>query len=313
MSLKKGLKQGALQCFKRLPWVYQDSLYYFKKFRRLPNLRSPKDFNEKLLYRKFIYGDYQCYGRRSDKFLVREHVAGIIGDQYLIPLIHETSDPETLLTLPSWNGTVIKPNHGSSMVELLLQEPDDQQKRQIVQRCKDWLKTDFATVGREAHYRYISPRIVVEKCIGDGKSAPIDYKFHMFNKQDGTFDYVLQIIYNRFGSALSMNFYVNNLQEAFHRIRDTGLDIAPKLDALSQALSLSKQLASDFDYVRVDWYIEEDRVWFGELTFTPGAGLVTGLEKGLSRMMGDMWIQNRPESADKLRPVVHIPTTLESA
>lgn len=47
------------------------------------------------------------------------------------------------------------------------------------------------------------------------------------------------------------------------------------------------------DYVRVDWYIQQGKAYFGELTFTPGAGMVTGLERGLDRRMGDMWVQRR--------------------
>jgi hypothetical protein len=90
-----------------------------------------------------------------------------------------------------------------------------------------------------------------------------------------------------------MNFYVNNLNEAYHKIRDTGLDVTPQMASLQHALALSKKLASDFDYVRVDWYIDNEQIYFGELTFTPGAGLVTGLDRGLNQMMGDMWIQDR--------------------
>ena len=101
-----------------------DRIYYFHKFRKLPNLRQPKVFNEKVLYRKFVYGDYQCYGRLSDKFSVREYIAEKVGSEYLIPLVYETSDPHSLHTLPSWKNTVIKPNHGSNMVEILLEEPD---------------------------------------------------------------------------------------------------------------------------------------------------------------------------------------------
>ena len=40
-------------------------------------------------------------------------------------------------------------------------------------------------------------------------------------------------------------------------------------------------------------YIHGEEIYFGELTFTPGAGLVTGLDRGLDQMMGDMWIQDR--------------------
>lgn len=90
----------------------------------------------------------------------------------------------------------------------------------------------------------------------------------MFNKRDGKFEYVLQVIYNRCQPLLSMNFYVNNLNEAYHKIRDTGLDVSPIMPSLEHALELSKKLASDFDYVRVDWYIHDERIYFGELTFT---------------------------------------------
>ena len=292
-KFKDELRRSVLYFVKKMPWAYQDRIHYFRKFKRLPNIREPKLFNEKVLYRKFVNGDYVRYSKLSDKFTVRDYIADVIGEEYLIPLVHETSDPTTLLSLPSLKNTVVKPNHGSNMVEIRLEEPDSLQKQLIVNRCHEWLRKDFSEEAREIHYRYIKPRILVEQYIGDGKSAPIDYKFHMFNKKDGNFEYVLQVIYNRSNPALSMNFYVNNLQEAWYKIRDTGLDINPMMPKLEHALALSKTLAKDFDYVRVDWYIHEEQIWFGELTFTPGAGLVTGLDRGLNKMMGEMWLQDR--------------------
>lgn len=289
--LKDELRKSVQYFIKKMPWAYQDRIYYFYKFHKLPNLRQPKVFNEKVLYRKFVCGDHQIYGRLSDKYQVRDYIAEKVGSEYLIPLVYETSDPNSLHTLTSWKNTVIKPNHASNMVEILLAEPDALKKQQIISDCHRWLETDFASKAREIHYRYIKPRILVEQYIGDGKAAPIDYKFHMFNKRDGNFEYVLQVIYNRCNPLLSMNFYVNNLNEAYHKIRDTGLDISPQMVQLQHALALSKTLASDFDYVRVDWYINGEQIYFGELTFTPGAGLVTGLDRGLNQMMGDMWIQ----------------------
>ncbi|WP_034911541.1 MULTISPECIES: ATP-grasp fold amidoligase family protein [Erwinia] len=297
-NLKKELRKGALYLFKKIPWSYQDRIYYLHRFKKLPNLHRPKLFNEKVLYRKFIMGDYVRYGALSDKYLVRDYISHTIGDEYLIPLLHETADPRTLLGLKSLKNTVIKPNHGSGMVEILLEEPDSIQKQLLIKRCDEWLSRDFSYEAREIHYRYIKPRILVEQYIGDGKFAAIDYKFHMFNKKDGNFEYVLQVIYNRCGnSPLSMNFYVNNLTQCFYKIRDTGLDISSELETLERALDLSKKLAADFDYVRVDWYINEGQIFFGELTFTPGAGMVTGLGQGLDKLMGDMWLQeNKPNT-----------------
>nr|WP_154325439.1 ATP-grasp fold amidoligase family protein [Pantoea sp. 201603H] len=291
-NFKNEIKRSLHYFIKKMPWVYQDKVYYFYKFKKLPNIHRPILFNEKVLYRKFINGDYLRYGWLSDKYLVRDYIEKTIGKDYLIPLIYETDEPATLLELNSWKNIVIKPNHGSNMVNILLEEPDFLQKQRIISHCKTWLQKDYSVEAREIHYRYIKPRILVEKYIGDGKKPPIDYKFHMFNRKEGGFLYVLQVIYNRDHPSLSMNFYVNNLCDVFHQIRDTGLDISEQLPALTKALELSKVLASDVDYVRVDWYIHENQVYFGELTFTPGAGLVTGLDRGLDRLMGDMWLQD---------------------
>jgi hypothetical protein len=35
-----------------------------------------------------------------------------------------------------------------------------------------------------------------------------------------------------------------------------------------------RRLAADFPFVRVDLYVAGGRVYFGELTFTPGSGIV---------------------------------------
>lgn len=314
LKIKTQLRKGVLYLFKKIPWAYQDRVYYFRRFKSLPNINQPKLFNEKILYRKFVTGDHVRYGILSDKILVRDYIAKTIGDNYLIPMIHQTSQPVTLLKLASLKNTVIKPNHGSGMVEILLDEPNESQKQQLLKRCEEWLNRDFSLEAREIHYRYIKPRILVEKYVGEGKFAAVDYKFHMFNKKDGNFEYVLQVIYNRAGDApLSMNFYVNNLQHCFYKIRDTGFDIKSETATLEKTLELSKKLASDFDYVRVDWYINEGQIFFGELTFTPGAGMVTGLEQGLNEIMGNMWLQDRKAKSTSrdVSSVTAMPTVLK--
>ena len=293
-SLKRLLRKGARSLVRTLPWRHQDRLHFLHTFGRLPDLYAPKCFNEKVLYRKCVHGDYPLYMRLADKFAVRPYVAARIGEAYLVPLLMDSTDPQDLLRLPRWRQTVIKANHGAAMVEIVREEPDAQQKRRIIERCGRWLQTDFSEMVREIHYRDIPPRLLVEQYIGEGQQVPVDYKFHMFRQADGSFQYVLQVIYGRFDTPkLGMTFFVGNLHTAFHRIRDDGRapPCAPAL--LEQALELSKQLASDCDYMRVDWYIQRGQIYFGELTFTPGAGLVTGLDRGLDRMMGDMWVQRR--------------------
>lgn len=287
----------------QLPWGLQDRIYFLATFRRWPNLRQPRTFNEKVLYRKRVYGDHPTYRRLADKFAVRAHVAARVGRQYLIPLLHDTTDPASLLERTQWQRTVIKSSHGSGMVALMLDEPDQTRRQALVADCQRWLRTDFSKAVREIHYRGIPPRLLVEQYIGDGAQPPVDYKFHMFRQRDGRFQYVLQVIYRSSGAPLSMTFFVNSLSVPFHGIRDAGLSPPCTGAQLQHALELSKALAAEFDYVRVDWYIQAGRIYFGELTFTPGAGLVTGLDKGLDALMGQMWVQRvRPALAVPRRP-----------
>jgi len=293
LNAKTGIKKAALSVIRIMPWSCQDRLYYFHRFKRLPDIRHPQSFNERVLFRKFIKGDYNCYAALSDKIQVRDYISHTIGEEYLIPLLHTTDNPETLFELETLKDTVVKPNHGSGMVKVFTEEPDFIEKYKLIEGCEAWLKCDYSHESREIHYRYIKPQIMVEQRIGDEKSTAIDYKFHMFNKQDGHFEYVLQVIFNRSDNQpLSMLFYVNNLDTCFYRRFDTGLDIRANRASLEKALALSKKLASDFDYVRIDWYISQDKVYFGELTFTPGAGLMPVLKHGLDEMMGNMWIQD---------------------
>lgn len=39
-------------------------------------------------------------------------------------------------------------------------------------------------------------------------------------------------------------------------------------------LNLSRQLSENFDFVRVDWLIFQNKIYFNEMTFTPYSGLV---------------------------------------
>ena len=123
--------------------------------------------------------------------------------------------------------------------------------------------------------RYVRPQTPVATRTGDDKSTAVGYKFHMFNKGNGHFEYVLQVVYNRCdGKPLSMLFYVNNLDTCFYKRFDAGLDISDKKASLEKALAMSKAKAGEFDYVRVDWYTSGDEIGFEEIAFTPGAELM---------------------------------------
>jgi len=286
----KMIREQVKRFSKKLPWYFQDICVYFLKFNRFPNIKNPKTFNEKVLYRKNFKMNERVFSILADKFLVRSYVTRIIGDSYLIPLLYSTNEPDSLREF-DWGkqDAIVKPNHGAGMYKIVKHSISSAQVETLITLCHSWLDTDFSQVQREIHYKDIPPMILVEQLLGDGVTALPDYKFHLFRNADGDFDFVLQVITDRFTGKLTRYFYVNNLTQTFGDLTQSSPGFELDLDNLMLALSLSKQLGADFNYVRIDWYIYHGCLYFGEITFTPVAGFGTGYGRSLDRLMGDMW------------------------
>lgn len=281
---------------KYLPWSFQDRFVFFLKLGYFPKIKNATTFNEKVLFRKqFLMHDIN-YTFLSDKVLVRKYVCKRIGSDYFVPLLYHTSCPENLLNYSPPCDVMLKPNHGAGMYRVVRASDYDVEKNDIISLCNKWLEIDFSQVQREIHYKNIVRQVLVEKLLGDGRIAPTDYKFHMFRNRDGCFNYVLQIINERFTGCLSRTFYVNGFDEPFDIHDDPSKDsttsnfVHVDKRLATEALKLSCLLAADFDYVRVDWYIHDGQLYFSELTFTPAAGFGDGYGIKLDKLMGDFWI-----------------------
>ena len=66
--------------------------------------------------------------------------------------------------------------------------------------------------------------------------------------------------------------------------------IIPKPEGIDTAFEYAEKLSKDFPFVRVDLYIVNGKVYFGELTFTPSAGLDTGRLPSTDRILGDQLV-----------------------
>jgi hypothetical protein len=56
-------------------------------------------------------------------------------------------------------------------------------------------------------------------------------------------------------------------------------------------IRLARQTAQQFSYVRVDFYQVGEKVYFGELTFTPGAGLSKLMPKNIEQEWGSYFTE----------------------
>ncbi len=137
------------------------------------------------------------------------------------------------------------------------------------------LKINYFWYSREAGYRTVKPRILAEPTIGVNKELPFDYKVHCFN---GTPQFV-EVIGNRNLNTHQANvaiydFNWKRLEWTFGDYPMFEVDVE-KPSVLNKLYKVASILADDFKYVRLDFYIVEDDIYFGEYTFCPCGGYNT--------------------------------------
>ncbi len=269
IAIIQRVKDGAKQL---LPDVVFLSLLHRKHIGRFPNLSRPCTFNEKIL-RRSLRPDPK-YGELADKLAVRNYVSAKVGDKHLVPLIAAPNVFTRALfdSLPT--SFVMKANHGSSFVEVVR---DKSQETFENLQClgNRWINTDFYRNAREQHYRDIQPRVFFEELLLDGRGQiPADYKVHCFADPPRPPVMFILLISDRFGNETRGDVFDarwNHLDIEFSPYTRSIIPPPPP-DHLESMLTLAASLAEGFDYVRVDLYAPGNDLYFGELTFTPGAG-----------------------------------------
>ncbi|MBR7025202.1 MAG: hypothetical protein IKI08_04265 [Selenomonadaceae bacterium] len=235
------------------------------------DLNNPKTFTEKLQWLK-IFDATPLKSRLADKYLVRRWVAEKIGEQYLIPLlgVWDNFDDINFDDLP--DRFVLKCNHGSGM-NVIVRDKKTFDKQRAREKLNAWLAFDYAAQPLlELHYTRIDRKIIAEKFMVNGNLPDlIDYKFWCFEgvpilvqcETDRSID--LRFDY------FDMNFKHTNIERSDHKMSDHPEKIRrPKNFKLMK--KLAAKLAEGFAHVRVDFYEVDGKVYFGEMTFIPGAG-----------------------------------------
>lgn len=250
------------------------SLLHHKYIGRYPNLLRPTTFNEKILQKSLRPDPWLT--ELTDKLTVRDYVARKLGESHLIPLLAapETFTKEVFDALP--DSFVMKANHGSTYVKVV-RNKSATSFEELRDLANHWLSLDFYKMGREKHYRPIKPRIFFEQLLLDeSDNVPPDYKLQCFGAKSGRLVIYILVISDRFGADTRGDLYDvnwNHLDVVIGEYKPSE-NPPPRPDNLDAIVDAGIKLSADFDYVRVDLYSPNNQVYFGELTFTPGAGVL---------------------------------------
>lgn len=251
------------------------------------DLKCPKTFNQKLQWLKLNNRKPQ-YTQMVDKYAVKEYVASIIGMEYIIP------------TLGVWNSVdeidwdilpdqfVLKTTHGGGGCDVIIcKDKKNFDKETAKRKLYKSLKSDIYWNFREWPYKNVPKRIIAEKFMTNNGKDLEDYKIHCFN---GEPKFIL-VCANRYGKdAMIDDFY--STEWKLMDVRRPGHPRSDKASTtpvlLKQMLELSRILSKDIPFLRVDFYIINNQIYFGELTFFPASGMSNFEPKEWDYKFGEM-------------------------
>ncbi len=242
------------------------------------SLENPQSFNEKIQWLK-LYDRNPLYSTLIDKYDVKEYVAKVIGEEYIIPSLTKafaSFDEIDFSELPE--KFVVKCTHDSGGLAISKGKGFDKLKaREIIEKS---LKTNFYWRYREWAYSNIRPRVFVETYmensigVNAGESL-VDYKFFVFNGQ-AKFLYMSEGLEDHSTASISFFDLEGNILP-FKRADFKGFKTMPLMPSnMKQMIAIANKLAQGIgvSFVRVDLYEINGKIYFSELTFYPMAGLI---------------------------------------
>lgn len=259
--------------FKWLPdKLYVKLLYRLRMGRRL-DLKNPQTFSEKLQWLK-LYDREPEYTQMVDKYAVKDYVAKIIGEDYIIPTLGVWDKPEDI----EWNSLpdkfVLKTTHGGGSAGVVIcKDKSTFDRQRAVSKLKESLKQDIYRTLKEWPYKNVPKRIIAEKYIEphpEMNDLP-DYKFFCFN---GVPKYC-QVISGR-ETKKCIDFFDRDWKhQPFHEPKHYPFaEVVPtKPKYYDKMWQAATQLADKKAFSRIDFYEVGDEVYFGEITFFPTSGM----------------------------------------
>lgn len=254
------------------------------------HLDDPQRFTEKIQWCKLNAMDAEK-SMLADKYAVRAWVAGRIGEQHLIPLLGVWDDPDDIDFSALPDSFVLKTNNASG-TNIIVHDKSKLNVNKVRTRLRRWLDIEFGWLVFEPHYLPIRPRIIGEQLVSnaDGSEA-FDYKFHCFG---GEPRYVRLDIDRHLESHSRVTFDMG------WRIQDWAEGSYPKPACIperppcfDELVKMVGKLAEGFSYVRVDFYVIDDRPLFGEMTFCSGSGFEKIRPDEWDYKLGNMWDLSR--------------------
>lgn len=262
--------------------------HYWAELHRLPNVAFPTTYNEKMFWRR-VFDHNPAFVAFSDKLAAKSLFAGLSGiDTPETLWIGEDPDlyPDELLR----DDVVAKMTAGAGRNWFFAEHGTDADAFRSAFRR--WLRHKPSPSLGEWSYGKIPPTLFAERLVKPRGDRLEELKVHLFvgevfytvvyvgEKRPGT----QSAIFDEAGQRLAVT---TSLVE---RLPGAALPPSYRLPpGYALAMAAARSVAKGTDYVRVDFMCADRRVFAGEVTIYPTAGLMTNSDPAVMAEMAERW------------------------
>lgn len=262
--------------------IYLKLLYRSEMGKKL-NIISPKTFNEKIQWLKLNDRNPE-YIKWVDKINVKKIIKNNIGERYVVPSIGEWNNSKEIDFKDVPDICVFKCNHDQGSTRVYTRgKTNENELRKHLKVC---LSKNPYSETREWPYKDIIPKILCEPFLADNI---IDYKLFCFNG-------VPRVVNIGMKSCKDLSTRVTFLDMKWEEIpiqrsdfkRIEHLPIKP--ECFDEICKIAKELSKGKRFVRIDFFIIDNKPYFSEFTLYPTSGLIKFLPEEGDYIFGD-WLE----------------------
>ncbi len=260
------------------------SIMYRIKFGKSLNLEDPQTYNEKLNWMK-LYFRNPLFTTLVDKVKAKEWAAERIGWQHIIPTIGVWENPDDIDFDALPEKFVLKCNHNSGLGMCICRDKKNLDIQKVKNELKKGLRQDYFLTAREWPYKNVPRRILAEKFMTDGDSSDLtDYKFFCFDGEP----FIMYVSKDNATNATT-DFFDMDYNRLPIRMKDPNSDNPPaKPELFEEMKSYARILSKGIPHVRVDFYVINKCIYFGEMTFFHNAGWTKIYPEEWSHILGKL-------------------------
>lgn len=257
---------------------------YKKSQGKTLNLKNPTLFNEKLMWLELNNKNNDLMIKCTDKYDVRQYVKEKGCGEILNELygVYNDANEINLDELPK--KFVLKCTHGCGF-NIICDDKSKLDKKETIKKLNKWKSKRFGYETVELHYTKIKPRIICEKYLEtDAGILPNDYKIYCFNGVPKLILVCTERVTKTRLDFFDLDWNVLDIGKEEYKSK-----VVPKKpENLKKMIEYAKKLSEPFEFVRVDFYNDNGKVIFGELTFTPAGCRAQYYTDNGNKMLGDM-------------------------